>query len=170
MLEKGTCAAAIIVIIIVIAGVGAGAYLLLGGVGVSLAAPEDANALDVTITSPESGTSTSDASIVVTGIVSKDPWDEYTDLTLTLYVWSGPVEVPINSDGSFSYTVELVVGWNNIAALVRYPASNYARVFVIQVIRWTQSPEGEVPWVMIAAVIVVIAIGMAVVRLKVKKG
>ncbi|MBC7219660.1 MAG: hypothetical protein H5T49_05990, partial [Hadesarchaea archaeon] len=76
----------------------------------------DANAPSVEITSPASGTTTDQATIQITGRVTKDAWESYSNITLTLQVGTGAVEVPIGSDGTFVYSVALAEGLNTIVA------------------------------------------------------
>lgn len=78
----------------------------------------DASAPTVTITSPEGGATTNDTSITVTGTVTKDAWESYSDLTLIVQVGTASVAVPIASDGTFSTSVGLSVGTNTIIASV----------------------------------------------------
>lgn len=81
----------------------------------------DATSPTVTITPP--ATSTEDASITVTGTVTKDSWETFDDLTLFIQVGTSAVSVPIippatGNTGTFSTSVGLSVGANTIIATV----------------------------------------------------
>ncbi len=75
--------------------------------------PADTSAPTVTLdTLPAS---TTDASITVSGTVTKDTAETYSDITLTVQVGLTSVTVPISADGSYEYTVPLSMGPNTIA-------------------------------------------------------
>lgn len=73
----------------------------------------DTSSPGIMITSPVDGTSTYQASITVTGIVTKDAWESWSDLTLVIQVGTAAVTVPI-TNGSFTYSVALAEGINTI--------------------------------------------------------
>lgn len=75
--------------------------------------PVDTSAPTVTLdTLPAS---TTDASITVSGTVTKDTAETYSDITLTVQVGLESVAVPISADGSYEWTVSLSMGQNTIA-------------------------------------------------------
>lgn len=80
----------------------------------------DVTAPTITISSPAEDMSTENTSITITGSVTKDNWEAYSDLTLAIQVgtnWDW-VTVPIASDGSFSTSANLSSGMNIITATV----------------------------------------------------
>jgi hypothetical protein len=64
----------------------------------------------VVITSPAENTTTSGENIQVTGSVTKDAWENYSDLTITLQFMYNTMPITIDSNGGFSYDVALLEG------------------------------------------------------------
>jgi hypothetical protein len=83
----------------------------------------DATAPTVSITTPTSGTKTDKASISVSGTVTKDAWEDWTDIELRVQVGLNSTPVTISA-GSFSINVPLAEGSNTIQASVKDPVGN----------------------------------------------
>jgi hypothetical protein len=125
----------------------------------------DASAPTVSITSPKTGTKTSKASIEVTGTVTKDSWEDWSDITLRIQVGTGSVTVPVSGTGNtatFSYSVALSEGTNTILVYVSDGMnSNSASVTVTRTVT---------PWGTYAVVLVIIALIIAAIAiLRVRK-
>jgi len=118
----------------------------------------DPNAPAVDMTAPVSGTSTDQSSVQVTGTVSKDAWESYNDITLTLQVGTGSVTVPIASDGTFVYSVALSEGLNTI--LVR--ASDGVNVGAPVSVAVTRTVT---PWATYAIIVVIVALILAAIAI-----
>lgn len=118
----------------------------------------DANAPSVEITSPASGTTTDQATIQITGRVTKDAWESYTNITLTLQVGVGSVEVPVGSDGTFVYSVALAEGLNTIVARAT-DGVNVGTPVSITVTRTVT------PWSTYAIIIVIVALILAAIAI-----
>ena len=125
----------------------------------------DATAPTVSITSPTTGTKTSKASIEVTGTVTKDDWESWSDISLKIQVGTGSVTVPVMGTGNtatFSYSVALSEGTNTILAWVSDGMnSSSASVTVTRTVT---------PWGTYAVVLVIIALIIAAIAiLRVRK-
>ena len=125
----------------------------------------DASAPKVSITSPKTGTKTSKASIEVTGTVTKDSWEDWSDITLRIQVGTGAVTVPVSGTGNtatFSYSVALSEGTNTILVYVSDGMnSSSASVTVTRTVT---------PWGTYAVVLVIIALIIAAIAiLRVRK-
>ncbi|MEM2672744.1 MAG: Ig-like domain-containing protein [Candidatus Hadarchaeales archaeon] len=125
----------------------------------------DASAPRVTITSPQTGAKTSKTSIQVTGTVTKDSWEEWSDIILTIQVGTGSVTLPVFGTGdtaNFSYSVALAEGTNTIMVIVSDGMnSSYDSVTVTRTVT---------PWGTYAVVLVIIALILAAIAiLRVKK-
>ncbi|TDA30183.1 MAG: hypothetical protein DSO04_06345 [Hadesarchaea archaeon] len=125
----------------------------------------DASAPKVSITSPKTGTKTSKASIEVTGTVTKDSWEDWSDITLRIQVGTGAVTVPVSGTGdtaTFSYSVALSEGTNTILVYVSDGMnSSSASVTVTRTVT---------PWGTYAVVLVIIALIIAAIAiLRVRK-
>ncbi|MEM4201931.1 MAG: Ig-like domain-containing protein, partial [Candidatus Hadarchaeum sp.] len=118
----------------------------------------DANAPSVEITSPASGTTTDQATVQITGRVTKDAWESYANITLTLQVGVGSVEVPIGSDGNFVYSVALAEGLNTIVARAT-DGVNVGTPVSITVTRTVT------PWSTYAIIIVIVALILAAIAI-----
>jgi len=125
----------------------------------------DASAPTVSITSPTTGTKTSKTSIEVTGTVTKDSWEEWSDISLRIQVGTGSVSVPVSGTGNtatFSYSVALSEGTNTILVYVSDGMnSSSASVTVTRTVT---------PWGTYAVVLVIIALIIAAIAiLRVRK-
>ena len=125
----------------------------------------DVSAPKVSITSPTTGTKTSKASIEVTGTVTKDPWEDWSDITLRIQVGTGSVQIPLAGVGdtvTFSYSVALSEGTNTILVWVSDGMnSSSASVTVTRTVT---------PWGTYAVVLVIIALILAAIAiLRVRK-
>jgi hypothetical protein len=125
----------------------------------------DASAPTVSITSPKTGTKTSKASIEVTGTVTKDSWEDWSDITLRIQVGTGAVTVPVSGTedtATFSYSVALSEGTNTILVYVSDGMnSSSASVTVTRTVT---------PWGTYAVVLVIIALIIAAIAiLRVRK-
>ncbi|MGQ9788476.1 MAG: hypothetical protein ACUVQM_04115 [Candidatus Hadarchaeaceae archaeon] len=118
----------------------------------------DANAPSVEITSPASGTTTDQTTVQVTGRVTKDAWESYSNIKLTLQVGVGSVEVPIGSDGTFVYSVALAEGMNTIVARAT-DGVNVGTPVNITVTRTVT------PWSTYAIIIVIVALILAAIAI-----
>jgi hypothetical protein len=118
----------------------------------------DASAPSVTITSPATGTTTDQATIQITGSVTKDAWESYSNITLTVQVGVGSVTVPIGSDGTFVYSVALAEGMNTIVARAT-DGVNVGTPVTITVTRTVT------PWSTYAIIIVIVALILAAIAI-----
>jgi len=118
----------------------------------------DASAPSVTITSPATGTTTDQSTIQITGSVTKDPWESYSNITLTVQVGVGSVTVPIGSDGTFVYSVALAEGMNTIVARAT-DGVNVGTPVTITVTRTVT------PWSTYAIIIVIVALILAAIAI-----
>ena len=118
----------------------------------------DASAPSVTITSPATGTTTDQSTIQITGSVTKDPWESYSNITLTVQVGVGSVTVPIGSDGTFVYSVALAEGMNTIVARAT-DGVNVGAPVTITVTRTVT------PWSTYAIIIVIVALILAAIAI-----
>ncbi len=118
----------------------------------------DPNAPTVNLTAPVSGATTDQSSVEVTGTVSKDAWESYTDITLTLQVGTGSVVVPIASDGTFVYSVALSEGLNTV--LVR--ATDGVNVGAPVSVAVTRTVT---PWATYAILVVIVALILAAIAI-----
>jgi len=86
----------------------------------------DASAPTVTVTSPVDGLSTSESSVEVSGSVTKDAWETYSGISVTLEVAgrAGAVTVPLSATGTFSIAVSLSEGGNTIIVTARDAVGN----------------------------------------------
>ncbi|MEM3402351.1 MAG: Ig-like domain-containing protein, partial [Candidatus Hadarchaeales archaeon] len=124
----------------------------------------DATAPTVTISSPATGTETDATAILVTGTVTKDPWESFSELTLTLQsTTGGAVTVPIGSDGSFSWSVALGEGLNSITVTAKDALGNVSAPATIQVTRRVT------PWMTYAIILVIVALILAAIAIFRKK-
>ena len=85
----------------------------------------DGSAPTVTISSPATGTSTDKTSIQITGKVTKDTWEDYTDLTVNIQVGGAtPGVVTLDASGNFTSSATLGEGTNVITITARDAAGN----------------------------------------------
>jgi len=119
----------------------------------------DASAPVVTITAPATGTKTDKASITVSGTVTKDAWESWTDITLRLQngVTSTSIIIPV-SNNAFSVNVTLAEGKNSIIATATDSVGNYTSSQVT-VERTVTS------WAIYAIILVIIALILAAIAI-----
>jgi len=117
----------------------------------------DATAPTVSITTPASGTKTDKASISVSGTVTKDAWEDWTDITLRVQVGLTSTTVPISA-GSFSVNVPLGEGSNTIIATATDAVGN-SSTDSVTVERTVTS------WAIYAIILVIIALILAAIAI-----
>ena len=111
------------------------------------------------VTLAELPETTDKTSITISGTVSKDAWEDWSDITLTVQVGTGKVTVPIGAGGSYSYSLELAEGSNTIV------------VQAIDVVGNPSDTASDVvertitPWMTYAIVLVVIVLLLAVIAI-----
>ena len=116
----------------------------------------DATAPSVTLgTLPET---TDKTSITISGTVSKDAWEDWSDITLTVQVGTGRVVVPCVG-GSYSYSLELAEGPNTIVVQATDSIGN-ASAAVSGMVERTVTP-----WMTYAIILVILALLMAVIAI-----
>jgi subtilase family serine protease len=112
----------------------------------------------VSISSPAGGTTIDQSSIEITGSVTKDSWESYSSIILTLQVGTGSVVVPIGSDGTFVYSVALSEGLNTIVARASDGVNLGAPVTVT-------ATRTVTPWATYAIIVVIIALILAAIAI-----
>ncbi len=117
----------------------------------------DSTSPTVAITSPATGITTDAASIAIQGTVTKDAWESWANLTLTVQIGTASVTVPI-SNGSFSYSVALAEGTNTIMASVT-DGVNTAGTSSVNITRTVT------PWATYAIIIVIVALILAAIAI-----
>ncbi|GAI00424.1 unnamed protein product, partial [marine sediment metagenome] len=121
----------------------------------------DATAPAVTLAAlPET---TDKSSVILSGTVTKDSWEDWSDITLTVQLGTGQVTVPITSvsgnDGSYSYSLSLAEGANTIVVQAIDEAGNPSDVAHATVERTVTS------WGIYAVILVIIALILAAVAI-----
>ena len=111
--------------------------------------PVDTSAPTVTLNTLPA--STTDASITVSGDVTKDATETYSDITLTVQVGLTSVTVPISADGSYEYTVPLSMGPNTIAVQAVDRSGNASTPRTAQIERVAPTADTTAPTVTIIA-------------------
>jgi len=117
----------------------------------------DATAPTVVITSPATGTKTDKASITVSGTVTKDTWETWSDITLKVQVGLTGTTVPISA-GAFSVDVPLAEGTNTIIATATDPRG-WSGSAVVTVERTVT------PWGTYAIILVIVALILSAVAI-----
>ena len=112
-----------------------------------------------TVTLAELPETTDKTSITISGIVTKDDWEEWSDITLTVQVGTGRVEVPIGAGGSYSYSLELAEGSNTIVVQATDEIGN-ASVAAHAVVERTVTP-----WAIYAIILVIVALVLAAIAI-----
>ena len=113
----------------------------------------------VTITSPVTDTSTDATSALVTGSVTKDTWEEFTDLTVAIQVGSAtPGSVTLDANGNFSISASLTEGANTITITATDQAGNISSASVMVTRTVT-------PWATYAIIIVIVALVLAAIAI-----
>jgi len=117
----------------------------------------DATAPSVTLA--ELSETTDKSSITISGTVSKDSWEDLSDITLTVQVGTGRVVVPIGAGGSYSYSLALSEGPNTIVVQATDYVGNASTAVSATVERTVT------PWMTYAIVLVIVALLMAVIAI-----
>jgi len=117
----------------------------------------DATAPSVTLVTPPE--TTDKTSITISGTVSKDAWEDWSDITLTVQVGTGRVVVPIGAGGSYNYSLALSEGPNTIVVQASDSIGNASAAVSATVERTVT------PWMTYAIVLVIIALLMAVIAI-----
>jgi len=116
----------------------------------------DATAPSVTLATPPE--TTDKTSITISGTVSKDAWEDWSDITLTVQVGTGRVIVPCVG-GSYSYSLELAEGPNTIVVQATDGIGNAGAAVSATVERTVT------PWMTYAIILVILALLMAVIAI-----
>ena len=123
----------------------------------------DADPPTVTITAPESDISTDATSIILDATVTKDTWEEYSELTVRIDATSltAPLTaVNVLSDvGKLTRAVELVEGTNTISVSAQDVAGNWSTVITVTVTRTVT------PWATYAIIVVIVALILAAIAI-----
>ena len=123
----------------------------------------DGTAPTATITVPESGISTDATSIILEATVTKDTWEEYSELTVRIDATSltAPITATnvLTTDGKLTRAVELVEGSNTISVSAQDVAGNWSTVKTVTVTRTVT------PWATYAIVIVIVALILAAIAI-----
>jgi hypothetical protein len=93
------------------------------------------------------------ASLTISGRVTMNTWESYSDITLTVQVGTYatiPFEVPLNEDNTYTYSLALSLGWNTIIVKATDPALNVS-VPKVAVINRIQTVDTTPPTVTITA-------------------
>jgi len=123
----------------------------------------DTSAPTVTITSPTSGAETTEKSILIEGNVTKDTWEDYSDLTVTVQVGAvaGGTVTP-DSTGHFSISATLTEGTNTIAVVAEDEIGNRGSAGITSIL----VTRVVTPWATYAAIIlVIIALALAAIAI-----
>jgi hypothetical protein len=123
----------------------------------------DTSAPTVTISSPTSGAETTEKSILVVGNVTKDTWEDYSDLTVTVQVGSvaGGTVTP-DSTGHFSISATLTEGTNTISVVAEDAIGNRGSAGITSIL----VTRVVTPWATYAAIIlVIIALALAAIAI-----
>ncbi len=117
----------------------------------------DGNAPTVTLTTlPET---TDKSSITISGTITKDGWEDWSDITLTVQVGTGRVVVPIGAGGSYSYSLALSEGPNTIVVQASDVIGNAS-------VAATSTVERVVtPWSIYAIILVIVALILAAIAI-----
>jgi len=119
----------------------------------------DASAPTVTITSPETGVTTDQTTIVVTGTIVKDGWEVYSALTSSVQIGSAAAgSLTVDSAGNFEVSATLGEGTNTITISVTDAAGNIGSS-VVSVTRTVT------PWATYAIIIVIVALILAAIAI-----
>ncbi|TES83664.1 MAG: hypothetical protein E3J91_01910 [Hadesarchaea archaeon] len=117
----------------------------------------DGTAPTVTLTTlPET---TDKSSITISGTITKDGWEDWSDITLTVQVGTGRVVVPIGAGGSYSYSLALSEGPNTIVVQASDVIGNAS-------VAATSTVERVVtPWSIYAIILVIVALILAAIAI-----
>ncbi len=118
-----------------------------------------ADASAPTVTLAEVPETTDKSSITISGTVSKDAWEDWSDITLTVQVGVGRVPVPIGAGGSYNYSLTLSEGPNTIVVQATDEIGNTsvaAHAVVERVVT---------PWSIYAIILVIVALILAAIAI-----
>ncbi len=118
-----------------------------------------ADASAPTVTLAELPETTDKTSITISGTVSKDAWEDWSDITLTVQVGVGRVTVPIGAGGSYNYSLALSEGPNTIVVQATDEIGN-ASVTAHAVVERTVTP-----WSIYAIILVIVALILAAIAI-----
>jgi len=104
-------------------------------------------------------TTTDKTSIAVSGSVTKDTWESYTDITVTVQIGLTKQTVPVLSDGTWSFNVSLREGPNTIAVWATDPLDNPSDVQSASIERTVTQ------WATYAIILVIIALVLAAIAI-----
>ncbi|MCK4405545.1 MAG: hypothetical protein KAV43_03450 [Hadesarchaea archaeon] len=117
----------------------------------------------VAITAPESGLSTDAMSIILEATVTKDTWEEYSELTVRIDATSltAPLTATnvLSDVGKLTRAVELVEGTNTISVSAQDVAGNWSTVKTVTITRTVT------PWATYAIIIVIVALILAAIAI-----
>ncbi len=117
-----------------------------------------ADASAPTVTLAELSDTTDKTSITISGTVSKDPWEDWSEITLTVQVGTGSVEVPCVG-GSYEYSLSLAEGPNTIVVQAIDGIGNASTVA-------SETVERVVtPWSIYAIILVIVALILAAIAI-----
>ncbi|MCK4405508.1 MAG: hypothetical protein KAV43_03265 [Hadesarchaea archaeon] len=123
----------------------------------------DATAPTVTITAPTTDLSTDAMSIILEATVTKDTWEEYSELTVRIDATSltAPLTATnvLSTDGKLTRAVELVEGTNTISVSAQDVAGNWSTVKTVTITRTVT------PWATYAIIIVIVALILAAIAI-----
>jgi hypothetical protein len=117
----------------------------------------DGNAPTVTLaTLPDT---TDKSSVTISGTITKDGWEDWSDITLTVQVGTGRVAVPIGAGGSYNYSLALSEGPNTIVVQATDGIGNAS-------VAATSTVERVVtPWAIYAIILVIVALILAAIAI-----
>ncbi|MBA7502652.1 hypothetical protein ES706_01245 [subsurface metagenome] len=117
-----------------------------------------ADASAPTVTLAEVSDTTDKTSITISGTVTKDAWEDWSEITLTVQVGTGSVEVPCVG-GSYSYSLALSEGPNTIIVQATDGIGNPSDVAHATVERTVT------PWSIYAIILVIVALILAAIAI-----
>jgi len=102
---------------------------------------------------------TDKSSITISGTITKDAWEDWSDITLTVQVGTGRVAVPIGAGGSYNYSLALSEGPNTIVVQATDGIGNAS-------VAATSTVERVVtPWAIYAIILVIVALILAAIAI-----
>jgi len=93
---------------------------------------------------------TTEASIIISGTVTKNTWESYSDITLSVQIGTYvtvPFTVPLGTDGSYTYSLALSMGLNTVILQATDPMGNVSSPEVIQIERVAPPADTSAPTV-----------------------
>ncbi len=116
----------------------------------------DGNAPEVTLATPPETTDKS--SITISGTVTKDLWEDWSDITLTVQIGTGRVVVPCIG-GTYNYSLALSEGPNTIVVQATDSIGNASSAATAVVERVVT------PWAIYAIILVIVALILAAIAI-----